>query len=186
MNLKTICAVGPQRMQKKDLEIILQLAELFKSDWFLRTSGGEGYESVFEFAYRDVENKQLIIPWPKFNGLKYGVEIHKLKHFEKALNLIRTTHPTPKKIITTKVMVKLAICNPYKVLGEDLNSPADLLLIWSEDDLLGGANICSRIAYHWNTKNEKKIRIENLFKIKHENPNLFNNPSDLFCFLTQN
>lgn len=120
----------------------------------LRSGGAEGADKAFEAEV--YENKEIYLPWEKFNN-------NESKLFDitnDALDLAKKFHPNWNSLKETGKLYMARNC--YQVLGKKLNEPVDFIICYTEDGKeIGGTSQAIRIAKYydipvfniWNNEN---------------------------------
>ena len=130
---------------------IKEIVEILnEKDYILRSGGAPGADSFFEeFA----KEKEIFIPWPKFNGSTS----ERTSVCKKALKLAKKFHPAWDHV--GDVGRQLMARNSYQILGEDLKTPVDFVICWTPNGAeKGGTAQAIRIAKYLH------IPIFNLFE----------------------
>lgn len=115
-----------------------QLGEL---GWTLRSGGADGADTAFEAGFVIASDRmEIYIPWPNFNGSKSD-----LHHTPAAFDIAARCHPNWNHCDDSAR--RLRACNVCQVLGQDLNTPSNLVIAWTpEGKVVGGAATALRIA----------------------------------------
>lgn len=139
MSNKTYIGIGnldtPYAVQGQIGNLAKKLEEM---GYTLRSDGGQGGSEAFTKA---VTNKEIIIPWKKFNGQEEGF----FKTLPEANEIIRKFAPA---FDTMKEAVqKILASKAHLVLGPDLTQPALFLVCWSSDGLEDGKKRTAKSGY---------------------------------------
>lgn len=104
----------------------------------MRTSGNKGVEEIIEVV---AQNKEIYIPWKKFNDR----ESQYCKVDKSAIDLVGTLHPSFQDL---KDSVK-AIIGRYAhvILGKDLKSPVRCVVCWTEDGVESAKDKTAKTGY---------------------------------------
>jgi hypothetical protein len=120
--------------------------------WILRSGGANGADLAFEKGVKNPRNKEIYLPWPRFNNSDSA------HHYisDEAYQLASRYHPAWDRC--TDAAKKLHARNCYQILGRYLNHPVQIVLCWTKDGKAsGGTGQALRIAQAHN------IEIVNLF-----------------------
>lgn len=115
-------------------------AFLCRKGYWLRSGGAEGADVAFENGVFN-DNKQIFLPWPRFNnnGSKF------IEPTEAAIKIAKKYHP--KWDVLTKRGKLLISRNTHQVLGPDCNNKSEFIICWTKDGLAsGGTGQAIRIA----------------------------------------
>lgn len=134
--------------------------KLADTGWLLRSGGAEGADSAFEEGCDVSEGqKEIFLPWPKFNGNTSTLAMGDRETDKWAYDLAMEKFPWFKEM---KPNIRPLIArNMMQVLGVFGNDPVDLVICWTDSDK-GGTTYALTIA------RERGIPIWNL----HNDPNL--------------
>lgn len=140
----------------KKMKTIASILE--KRGWVLRSGGADGADSAFEEGVKEKKNKQIFLPWPKFNGKSS-------RHNRTCIwgeDIAEEFHPNWYKL--RDPIKKLMARNTYQVLGpQPGNNPSSFVICWTKDGgPSGGTGQALRIA------KAGKIPIFNLYWPEHE------------------
>jgi len=151
-------------------DILFEMSRIAKFYGYkLRSGGASGADIAFERGCDEFHGeKEIYIPWCKFNGSSSKMFSITLK----ALEMAEKFHPNwaalsqPAKLIMAR--------NCYQVLGQDLETPTELVICWTKDGKAsGGTGQAIRIANHYeipvlNLKTDKWLIEERLCKQQKE------------------
>jgi hypothetical protein len=142
--------------------------QLKQEDYWLRSGGAKRAD---EYCAKGAEEKaQIFIPgdWFKLAYIHPDCEIYSGICAE-AYKIAKAFHPNFDGI-PTLFQKQLIARNSYQVLGEDLKSPVDFILCWTENGkLVGGTAQALRIAQSYGIKilnlgkEQTKIELEEKF-----------------------
>lgn len=134
--------------------------ELLRRGWTCRSGlcpEGIDYSltaAVIQLQAEEVEvNAELYLAWDGFDGYRNGdldgtvISAKKLPCYEKAVSLAKGVHP--KWGFLTNGGKLLHSRNPFQVLGKDLASPSDVVLLWAPiagKSVTGGTRTAYEIA----------------------------------------
>lgn len=126
------------------LDLMFELgAHLARYGWALRSGGADGSDTWFEAGCDSVGGaKEIYLPWAGFNG-KTGIVLP--DDIPEALKLARTAHPAWQRL--SQAAKRLHTRNVYQVLGNDLATPSDFVICWTEGGAgAGGTGQALRLA----------------------------------------
>jgi len=128
---------------------------LYSRGYILRSGGAAGADAAFEEGVPKDMPKEIYLPWQNFQGSNsslYGID-------PEAFDIAKKYHPAWDRL--GKKGQRLIARNGYQVLGEDLKTPVDFIVCWTEGGkMVGGTAQALRIAKDF------KIPIFNLGKDK--------------------
>ena len=147
--------VGSRDITDEEWELIVSVAK-WLAQWFKMRSGkANGADSAFEWGVHESEypdNKEIYIPWPKFEGNEIPGEKISLDrpdsvNFALTLQYAKEIHPRWEKL--TQGAKKLHQRNVHQVLGRDLENPtpSKFLLACSDEDKNGDVKGGTRTAW---------------------------------------
>jgi len=136
-------------------DIYLVTSYMYKNGFVLRSGGAPGADTLFE-KLNNMENNnfpnEIYLPWKGFNG--NTSPLYNLT--PEAFELAEKYHPAWDRL--SDAAKKLMARNSYQVLGENLNTPVELIICWTpEGKESGGTSQAMRIAKDYD------IPIVNLF-----------------------
>lgn len=143
--------VGSRRTPDDVLREMYDLACILSiRGWVLRSGGADGADEAFE---RGANEKEIYLPWPRFNGNPSRLCRVSAEAIEESLKF----HPTPD--ILNDASRKFMGRNLYQVLGQDLRTPCRFVVCWTPFSTeaafdpkkwIGGTGQAIRIAGHRN------------------------------------
>lgn len=143
--------------------------EMARRGYVLRSGGADGADSAFEEGC-DLENgeKQIFIPWEKFNNRESEYVFEKMEFKNEALEIASKFHP---KWQSLKYPVKkLMGRNTFQVLGPDLKLHTNFIIYYAIEDRdgnpSGGTAQAIRISKSYGIKSYNLFVPETLEKIK--------------------
>lgn len=108
--------------------------KLVRGGWILRSGGADGADLAFESGVTEGERaKHIYLPYPGFNGSASSRSQLRPACFEMA----RQVHPAWDRC--TDFARKAHARNAFQVMGDDLQSPSDLLVCWTPDGAIDAA-----------------------------------------------
>lgn len=113
----------------------------------LRSGAAAGMDEAFESGWRGSENKEIYLPWHKFNKhpSKLVLDNVSSEMWVKAFDLAKEYHPNW-DAVSPRAGLLLAR-NGFQILGQDLETPVDFVLCWTWDGGdSGGTGQAIRIA----------------------------------------
>lgn len=128
MRLRYYSGVGSRECPRFVCLAMTKIAAFLESEGYvLRSGGANGADLAFELGVKASDMKDIYLPDKGFNGnssLLYTV-------CDAALTLASTIHPAWEKCKHYARLLHGRNC--YQVLGQDLQTPSDFLLCWTED-----------------------------------------------------
>jgi hypothetical protein len=148
--------IGSRKTPPEICELMTKIASLLEEfGYTLRSGGADGADSAFEAGVRSELNKEIYLPWKKFNG---STSKH-TKPSPEAFLMASTIHPVWDKL--SYGAKALHARNIHQVLGADLNTPSELLICWTDGGgVTGGTATAIKIA------KQRNISVWNLFDEK--------------------
>lgn len=129
MKRKYYAGIGDKKLPPQLPQIIQKVARgLQEEGYCLRNNGMDGAEREF---MKGVSDKQLILPWNSFNGLKSQYNTAPEAALQIAynhINLYGDMSHSKQEIMLAKIQT---------VLGVDCKTPVDMVVCYSFDELYG-------------------------------------------------
>lgn len=163
---KIYCGIGA-RVTPLDIQLDMQLLSKVaaKLGWILRSGGANGADTAFEQGCDTLHGKkEIYLPWSGFNGNTSSL----VSPSDRAVRTANTIHPA---FISLKPAAKLLVArNMHQVMGEDMNTPTDCVICWTQNGQLnkqqytrqsGGTGSAIALASDWG------IPVFNLFHSTH-------------------
>lgn len=137
--------VGSRETPKEILDLMTATAaKLEQSGYTLRSGGAPGADSAFEKGVASSENKEIWVPWLGFNGNRSS----NIPSAE-AYDIAATVHPAWHLLKETHRLLHSR--NVHQVLGQDLNTPSNFLICWTDKaQVIGGTATAIRLAKRYN------------------------------------
>jgi hypothetical protein len=140
--MKSYAGIGSRDTPPSMLNHMQKLATRLREQGYVLYSGGAaGADSAFEAGAG--EAKKIFLPRDGFNGRRVDGEKFFL-YSPAAVEVAKTVHPVWDKLIQSHRDFHSR--NVHQVLGEDLESPVDFVLYWSEGDVKGGTSTAVNLA----------------------------------------
>jgi len=132
--------IGSRKVPLNVVKHIHFISERFrKLGYTLRSGGADGCDKAFE-DYAG-ENKEIYLPWERFNNNKS--ELHDISPL--SVDMAKYYHPAPNSLTSTTLKIMARNC--YQVLGEDLDTPVEFIVCYTKDgEEIGGTAQAIRIA----------------------------------------
>jgi hypothetical protein len=153
--------IGSRETPPKILEGMQRVAARLEACGYrLRSGAADGADIAFESGVKDARHKEIWLPWDGYNNRRKseGDHIRVLSLHGDSVNLTAKFHPAWDRC--APAARKMHARNYHIVLGEDLHSPVDFVVCWTqdggEDNAMGGTGQGVRIA------NAHKIPVFNL------------------------
>jgi hypothetical protein len=151
---KLYAGVGSRRTPPDICELMTRLAKRLGADgWTCRTGGAQGADKAFE---RGATQLELYLPWPKFEGHEHTSAVALTSPNVEAYQIAEMLHPAWKQL-DWKARA-LHGRNAHIVLGVQCKEPVAMLVCWTPDGVLdgaettaetGGTGMAIRIASRW-------------------------------------
>ncbi len=123
---KFFTGVGSRETPEDILDIIKNIShKLSEQNYILRSGGADGADLAFENGC--LGNKEIYLPWKGFNNNNsplYNIT-------KEAMELASQIHPAWSRL--SFGAKKLHSRNCFQVMGQNLNSPSNLLICWTKD-----------------------------------------------------
>ena len=140
-----ITGVGARRTPESVCELFKEIGvEARERGWFIRSGHAEGADYAFELGAK--KNCIVYLPWATFNKDKPVLGIGRSSQLrDEVLKIVYKLEPYAKDLSDGVKLIKSR--NVYQVLGEDLKSPSDVLICWTEEGIVeGGTGLAIKIA----------------------------------------
>lgn len=143
--------------RRTPLDICQQMTDaarqLASRGWQLRSGGADGADTAFEKGCDQAfGDKEIFLPWFGFNGNRSRLHKPTKEAFSLAADILGDRWHFMKQAAQ-----KLHARNIHQVLGEDLQSPAELVLCWTPNGaIIGGTATALKLA------DSLRIRVINL------------------------
>lgn len=132
----------------------------------IRSGGAPGADTFFASGVSAPNRQEIFLPFKNFNGVQSGVGVYLLQelHIKKrhaAEKIAEMFHPNWVAVQRNPTVVALMTRNVFQVLGCNLNTPSDLLVMWAKGtrnsvakkdannriaDVAGGTGLAVRLA----------------------------------------
>lgn len=142
--MKYYAGIGPRATPKHVQDIMTDIArQLVPTGWCLRSGHAEGADQAFE---RGAANKQIFIPWERFNGARSnGKDTAVVPYSERCEQIAADHHPNWEFL--SQGAQKLMMRNVHIILGERLDDPVECVIYWTpEPNYRGGTTHALKIA----------------------------------------
>lgn len=152
----TYAGVGSRSTSYTICGEMIKLGEcLARADWILHSGGADGADTAFEQGCLMGDGiKRIFLPYKGFNKNKSPYN-----HVcERAMNLASTVHPAWNRCSHGARMLHGRNC--YQVLGQNLDTPVDLVLYWCQDENVGGTRTALKLAERHNIPCIKVVTFE--------------------------
>lgn len=119
-------------------------AEARERGWWIRSGHAEGADYAFEKGAK--ECCIVYLPWQTFNKKKPILGIPRSQQLRDEVLKIVYKHEAYAKDLSDGVKL-IKSRNVYQVLGEDLKTPSDVVVCWTEEgQIVGGTGLAIKIA----------------------------------------
>lgn len=142
--------IGSRNVPDKVVEQIFRISVfLAERNYILRSGAADGCDAAFEVGCDSVSGeKEIYLPWKRFNGHSHGIDSPTLKTYLEARKLAEKYHPEWKHL--SEAARKFHTRNVYQVLGESLCEPVSFVVCYTNDGKAsGGTGQAMRIALDW-------------------------------------
>lgn len=167
---KYYAGIGSRETPDNVLEVMIDIGrKLAEQGYILRSGGAEGADCAFEEGCDAAGgDKEIFIPWRGFNNKQHAP----VKVSVAALKIAKELHPAWNKCNEWAQLLHGR--NVYQVLGQNLKSPVEFVVCWTEKGkTVGGTSTAIRLAEKhgivvYNLGHKKGIDAfsENVFPIK--------------------
>ncbi len=140
---KIYAGIGARSTPQLILDKFYKLGNyLAKKDYLLRSGGADGADSLFESGAHSENGKmEIYLPWQNFNNnpsplfnIPIGAYVIASKFYDKW----DTAKNSVKRLMSRNVL---------QILGNDLNTPVDFVICWTEEGkMLGGTSFAIKLA----------------------------------------
>lgn len=140
-----ITGIGSRETPERICELFTELgAEARERGWWIRSGHAEGADYAFEKGAAD--HCIVYMPWGTFNKDREVLGVPRTQRLRDEVLKIVYKHEKYAKDLSDGVKL-IKSRNVYQVLGEDLNSPSDLVVCWTPDgEVVGGTGLAIKIA----------------------------------------
>lgn len=143
-----LCGVGSRETDIVSLQTMSKIAKAFSAKGFtLRSGGAKGADSAFENSWNGP--KEIFLPWNGYENkwINTGYIVPKID--ERHISLAASAHPAWERC--SDGAKKMHSRNTCQVLGENLDTPATILVCWTVNaEYRGGTAVAMRIADMYN------------------------------------
>lgn len=143
--------IGSRETPQDVLDEMTAIATVLEERGFrMRSGGAGGADTAFDEGVLNAANKDIILPWKGFSGIKDGKMLPSELEFT-AMQMALKYHPAPDRLWDAagrpKAALKLHTRNMPQVLGLDLKTPAKLVIAYTPDGAAsGGTGQAIRVA----------------------------------------
>lgn len=128
--MKYYSGVGSRETSTEILKLMQQIAlDLSAANYVLRSGGADGADLAFESG---ASQKEIFLPWKGFNNNSSPLFYIPDKAFE----ISALHHPRWKQL--REPVKKLMARNAQQVLGKNLDSPVEFIILWTPDGCIKG------------------------------------------------
>lgn len=125
--------IGSRQVPREIIDDMTSIARLLeKRGWRLRSGGAHGSDLAFQLG---TQVRDIYIPWNGFNGFYDSmtgfIDVTKKNNYREAELLAKKYHPKGAGLKGTGL--KFMARNAYQVLGDDLNTPSEMIICWTPD-----------------------------------------------------
>jgi ribA/ribD-fused uncharacterized protein len=147
--------IGSRETPQDVLDEMTAIATVLEGRGFrMRSGGAGGADTAFDEGVLNASNKDIILPWKGFSGIKEGKMLPSELEFT-AMQMALKYHPAPDRLWDQngrpKPALKLHTRNMPQVLGLDLKTPAKAVIAYTPDGAAsGGTGQAIRVAEDFN------------------------------------
>lgn len=143
--MKYYTGVGSRKTPKEVCDWMWQYARFMASiGYTLRSGGAQGADFAFYMGCLNVlGEREIYIPWDGFENLKHqpGIGIYSLNGLIReavrdAVEIAKEIHPAWDRL--SLGARKLHTRNVFQVLGQDLKTPSEVVICWTEGGKIKG------------------------------------------------
>ncbi len=154
--MKYYTGIGSRDTPQIVLDKMMEMSKDMESQgYILRSGGAGGADTAFYNGLIDKTKSEIYVPWASFlnrnddyNDCTTQIEIQ-YNHKAELDSYVDRLHPNPMAL--SQGARKLMMRNVYQVLGQDLNSPSELVVCYTKDGkLAGGTAFAMRLAIEYN------------------------------------
>ncbi len=140
-----ITGIGSRETPQEFCDLFEELgAEARLHDWWVRSGHADGADYAFEKGAKD--RCIVYLPWNGFNRDRSVLGVPRTQPLRDEVLKIVYKHERYAKNLKDPVKL-IKSRNVYQVLGEDLKSPSDVLVCWTEEGaVVGGTGLAIKIA----------------------------------------
>ena len=150
-----LTGIGSRETPQNILNLMTQIGQKFaRAGWTLRSGGANGADSAFEKGFKEAGGKiEIYLPWKKFNN-NFSTNYDPPSI---AFTLAEQLHPAWS--VCSQGAKRLHARNCQQILGQNLDSPTNLVICWTKaGGLTGGTATAIKLAKQYG------IRVINLFE----------------------
>lgn len=144
----TYAGIGSRETPMEIINLMMEIGEfLALRNVILRSGHAGGADLAFESGcdIGNINNKEIWLPWSKFNGSDSKFVVSSPEAFA----LAEKFHPAWDRC--SQGARKLHARNMHQVLGADLNTPSDFVICYTKNGMMtGGTAQAIRLANHYN------------------------------------
>ena len=144
---KSYAGIGSRETPEDIMDIMTGFAILAESKgWILRSGGAEGADTAFERGIKLNQNKEIYLPWGRFNGNPS----QRTKPLDKAFEYAEAVFPYNWNMLSQGAK-KLHARNIHQILGDHLTDPVKFVICWTKNGkVTGGTGQALRLAEELN------------------------------------
>jgi cytochrome c peroxidase len=140
-----ITGIGSRETPKSVCKLFTEIGEEARErGWWVRSGHAEGADYAFEKGAQ--ERCIVYLPWEGFNRQEQLLGISRTQPLrDEVLEIVYKHEAYAKNLKDAVKLIKSR--NVYQVLGEDLSSPSDIVICWTEEGkVVGGTGLakCGR------------------------------------------
>ena len=143
--------IGSRETPQAVLEVMFNIAMDLAPNWLLRSGHADGADQAFERGCIQGNGQmEIYIPWNGFNSAPNNhPQYIRRKATQELADFSAQFHPAWNKCSDAAKLMHMR--NACQILGQDGQTPADLIICWTKDGKRGGGTgQALRIAEHYN------------------------------------
>ena len=140
-----ITGIGSRETPQEFLELFEDLGrEAADRDWWVRSGHADGADYAFEKGA--LKHCIVYLPWGTFNREKQVLGVARTQPLrDEVLKIVYKHEKYAQKLSDPIKLIKSR--NVYQVLGEDLKTPSDVVVCWTDEGAIcGGTGLAIKIA----------------------------------------
>lgn len=141
MDKKYYSGIGSRQTPLEVCKLFSEIASALEvNNYILRSGAADGADSAFERGVNDPSNKEIFLPWLGFNNHPSN-----LLPCDGCAEIVSQIHPKWNSL--SQGAKKLHSRNVKQVLGDNLSSPVEFVLCWTDGGkTVGGTATAIRLA----------------------------------------
>ena len=140
-----ITGIGARSTPESICELFTEIGQEIKErGWYVRSGHAEGADVAFERGAK--KNCIVYLPWGGFNKEQLILGVPRTSPLrDEVLEIVYKHEPYAKNLSNGVKLIKSR--NVFQVLGEDLNTPSDIVICYTEEGVVeGGTGLAIKVA----------------------------------------